>query len=164
MATQPLSDIPGSSPMTDRGRTLDEEMSLYTPRGYSPSKQRNFHDYQQPTLAKRPGMKPRPNSDYISSGNSVTSSRLDSYRPTQQKGWSMLSTDSVRKPVVSDAPTNNGERRISNPKKSSRVMAAISAFSSREKGEDIRKDVMKPREIEGAFEKLLVSYASVLYE
>ncbi|KAK2768427.1 hypothetical protein FQN54_000282 [Arachnomyces sp. PD_36] len=156
LATQPLNDGTGSSPMNDRGRTLDEEMSLYTPRGYSPSKQRNFHDYQQPTLTKRPGLKPRPISDYISEGNSVTSNRLDSSRrPSLTKGWNKGSSEHARKPVGSDTPTNNGERRTSNPKMGSRVMAAISAFSSREKGEDVRKDVMHPREIEGAFEKLL---------
>lgn len=162
-ATQPLEDTTGSSPMTGK-RSLDEEMSLYTPKGYSPSKQRNFHGYQQPTLARRSGAKPRPNSDYISSGNAVRSNGLDStHGPTQQKGWNKLSTEQARKPVASDASINNEERRVSNPKRGSRVMAAISAFNAKEKGEEVRKDVMKPKEIEGAFEKLLVSEASICY-
>ena len=160
-ATQPLNDLTGTSPVSDRARTLDEEMSLYTPKGYSPSKQRNFHDYQQPTLAKRPAMRPRPNSDYISSGSSMSSTGQEStHRPTtQHRGWNRLSAEQSRKPVASEAPMNNGERRVSGPKKGSRVMAAISAFNAKEKGEEVRKDVMKPREIEGAFEKLLVSDA-----
>ena len=55
-------------PLNDR-RNVEEEMALYTPSEYSPTKGRNFHD-DQPTLAQRRGIKTRPQSLYLPLGTS----------------------------------------------------------------------------------------------
>lgn len=65
-ATQAQEDAAGNVYVPESGRSLEEEVSLYTPKEYDPSHQRNFYDYHTPKLAQ----KPRPKSDYISSGTS----------------------------------------------------------------------------------------------
>lgn len=45
---------------------LERETALYMPQDYSPSKQRNFHEYR-PTLTRKPDLKPRPRSEFIDS-------------------------------------------------------------------------------------------------
>ena len=67
-ATQPITDLSSTMkvPINDK-RNVEEEMALYTPQEYSPSKGRNFHD-EQPTLAQRGGIKTRPQSLYLPLG------------------------------------------------------------------------------------------------
>ncbi|EER39754.1 conserved hypothetical protein [Histoplasma capsulatum H143] len=75
----------GNRYLPERGRTLDEEMSLYTPRGYSPSKQRNFHGHQLPFLTKRSDTKPRPKSEFVLP---TSSSMKDMLASVQRSGAS----------------------------------------------------------------------------
>ncbi|KAL8993585.1 MAG: hypothetical protein Q9169_006236 [Polycauliona sp. 2 TL-2023] len=44
---------------------VEKEIALYTPKEYSPSEQRNFHDYR-PTLSRKPEPNSRPFSKYMS--------------------------------------------------------------------------------------------------
>ncbi|KAL1870983.1 hypothetical protein Plec18167_007290 [Paecilomyces lecythidis] len=163
---QPFSDQAKDGYMPQKSRTLDEEVSLYTPKCYSPSKQRNFYDFQQPTLAK-----PRPKSECITSNAWKVREMLGSVQRTpSSKSTKDTSLEKVRSAVsgssrqssVSDAPPNGDRGRDINPKRTSRVMAAISAFNAKEKeaAEIQRKvDQVDPNDIdiESEFEKLLDS-------
>jgi len=145
-----------------KDRTLDEEMSLYTPKRYSPSKQRNFHDHTQPTLARRLETKPRPRSEYIPSSSFVAGDMLDVMQqpayvrePKYSKGRNHSATETAQLALPTESHLV-ADIRNSNAKLSSRVLAAISVFSSKEKASAPLKD-LDPKEIETAFEELLVS-------
>lgn len=138
---------------------VEEEAALYTARDYSPSKQRNFQDYQQPTLSRRAEPKPRPKSEYIASGPASASfaetiiglrksgrgkSQADVSNQQQQTGQS---ADASRKLFaenkLSEISSSSVEyRKVSNDstgsdlpaqKRGSRVMAAVAAFNGKAK-------------------------------
>ncbi|KAK2777801.1 hypothetical protein FQN52_002974 [Onygenales sp. PD_12] len=162
-ATQPQQDQYGSRYLPQRGRTLDEEMSLYTPRGYSPSKQRNFHGHHMPTLTKRPDTKPRPKSDYLSSSSSsikemIASVQRSSYHKDDQKskGDGRI-INNMRRPSPTEQDLE--KRRSSIGKRGSRVLAAISAFNTKDKvvQQQQPSKQVDPKEIEREFEELLDS-------
>lgn len=165
---------------------VEEEVALYTPRDYSPSKQRNFPDYQQPTLSSRVGSKPRPKSDSmtpcptpasfaevvsglqksgrnkskvdISNGQQQTRQVIDASRLDQNNSVEIQPRAENRK--VSNDSAGSG---LPMPKSGSRVMAAVAAFNG--KAKELPKDPPKetenvqldPKAIEKAFESLLVS-------
>ncbi|OJD20893.1 hypothetical protein ACJ73_07769 [Blastomyces percursus] len=142
-------------------RTLDEEMSLYTPRGYSPSKQRNFHGHQLPSLTKRPDTRARPKSEYILPGPSsfrdmlASVQRSGAAREQQwQKGGNSHTANYVRR--GSPPGYELEKRRESGGKRGSRVLAAITAFNAKEKATEPQKP-LHPEGIDGAFEALLDS-------
>ena len=138
---------------------VEEEVALYTPRDYSPSKQRNFQDYQQPTLSRRAELKPRPRSEYtVPCPNSASfagavsglqklgrnKSQVDLSNEQQQTGqaadasWRL----SAEENVLSTIPSSAQNRQVNNdlpgsnspmPKSGSRVMAAVAAFNSKTK-------------------------------
>jgi hypothetical protein len=58
---------------TSSGNILEDEINLYTPREYSPAKQRDFYDHQGgvPTLDRRDGGLQRPKSTYLPSSFSL---------------------------------------------------------------------------------------------
>ncbi|EER23560.1 hypothetical protein CPC735_049300 [Coccidioides posadasii C735 delta SOWgp] len=134
------------------GRTVEEEMSLYTPRGYSPSSQRNFYDFQQPSLTKRPDSKWRPKSEYGSSSTSSVKDILQSIHRRSPSAGSVKSNASRTHPLAERPPSEN--RKSSNGNRGSRVMAAIAAFSAKDKNFDKPKPV-DPKEIDSEFERLL---------
>ncbi|PGH07395.1 hypothetical protein AJ79_06297 [Helicocarpus griseus UAMH5409] len=172
-ASQPQCDQEGSHYFPPRGRTLDEEISLYTPRGYSPNKQRNFHGYYLPSLTKRPDTKPRPKSDYISSSSSSIKDMIASVQRSgpsrdqqRYKGDDSRTANNVRRGSPTEYELER--RRESVGKRGSRVMAAISVFNAKAKPNESQKpsEVQKssdlqqsldPKEIERAFEELLDS-------
>lgn len=158
---------------------VDDEMALYTPHEYSPSKQRNFHDLQKPTLSRKGE---RPKSAFLGNGISTTSfaetiSGLRKYshdrgesRSSNQSEQHRNSVESSRKSSseyqyptrldrnerrkVSDSSSNSGIAA----KRGSRVMAVVAAFNgrSKESGKENAETKVDPKEIEIAFENLLV--------
>ncbi|PGG99972.1 hypothetical protein AJ80_09258 [Polytolypa hystricis UAMH7299] len=134
-------------------RSLDEEMSLYTPKGYSPSKQRNFFDFHQPVLTKRKEVRPRPMSDYISSGSFSSKSILASGGHSRQS-----SRGSHDGPISKPRHPSTEVEKSSEAggKRGSRVMAVINAFNAKEKATQpaTEGDI---GDIDSAFEELLDS-------
>lgn len=145
----------------DRRRSVAEELSLYTPKAYSPAQQRNFCDYQQPSLTRQGDAKPRPKSDCLAgnrkmkdiigvhrapSGGSSASGRVDS---ASSKGQGL---ERAKKMSAPDSPV----KEQPNPKRLSRVQAAISAFNAKERDADVHKH-LSSKDLESEFEKLLVS-------
>ena len=172
-------------PLNDQS-TVEEKVALYTPRDYSPSKQRNFPDYQQPTLSRRVGSKPRPKSESTApcptpaSFAEVVSGLQTSGRNKSQVDISNRQQQTRHVVDASRLDENNSteiqpraeNRKVSNdsagsdlpmPKSGSRVMAAVAAFNG--KAKELPKDPPKetetvqldPKAIEKAFESLLVS-------
>lgn len=163
-----LQEQPGSPWQRDRRRTLHDEVSLYTPKGYGPTQQRNFYDFRQPSLAKRSDPKPRPKSDILSGNNKVKEmlsavrSPSDNARPAQPSEPPSPSKPQGRSRRFSRPRTRSNveqepeEKPEPSPQKSSRVQAAISAFNAKEQQAEMSRQ-LNPKELESEFEKLLVS-------
>lgn len=184
-ASQPLQETSNATRerMNDR-MSVNEEMALYTPREYSPSKQRNFCDYQQPTLARRPEPKPRPKSAYLPStpslaaladtlsGRRKVSSDRSIHPAKDLVPANRLSSDDKRRgsseqEYSSRRPGGEG-RKVSSElikdgitlaKRGVRVMAAVAALNGKVKEQE--KEVkVDTKLIDSAFEALLVSTPS----
>jgi hypothetical protein len=161
---EPFSDQQAMPYSHNRRRTLQEEVSLYTPKGYGPDQQRNFCDYQQPSLTNRAAAKPRPKSDIFSGNRKVK----DFFGPLQNISLERLSI--VDQPDTSSSKTRGRPRGLSkpepcpqpeqrqeeSPKRVSRVQAAISAFNAKEREAELQKK-LNSKDLESEFEKLLVS-------
>lgn len=145
-------------PLNDQG-AVEEEATLHTRRDYSPLKQRNFQDYQQPTLSRRAELKPRPNSECTPSGPTSASfaetvsglrkhgqdkSHVDISHQQRYTGWAtdMSQKMNAEENHLSERPSTMENRKVSNdsagsdlpvPKRGSRVMAAVAAFNSKSK-------------------------------
>lgn len=166
-------------PLNDRNNLVDE-IALYTPRDYSPSKQRNFHEHEQPTLSRRIEPKPRPKSAFIPSGPSTNpfsgttvglrKPSLDrnrrypnndgnNHRSSSEKK-SLSRRSSLEHQIISEDCSKPG---FTTNKRGSRVMAAVAVFNgkSREPPHEPVKETHETRldvkAIENAFETLLVS-------
>lgn len=183
-ASQPLQETSTETKVRLNDRmSVDEEVALYTPKEYSPSKQRNFCDYQQPTLERRPEPKPRPKSAYLPATPSLAAlantlsgrrkvSNDRSVHPAPRKDVApahrLSSEDKRRGSSEQEYPTRRlgGEGRkvsseivkdgITLAKRGVRVMAAVAALNGKSKDQekDTQVDV---RTIDSAFEALLVS-------
>ncbi|EKV04737.1 hypothetical protein PDIG_87290 [Penicillium digitatum PHI26] len=145
-----------SNSTADLKRTVTEEVSLYTPKGYGPSQQRNFYDFHQPSLTKLNESKPRPKSEILtgnrkmkdifglqraSSGESDPDGRVDN------ASFKSRGSSSPRK---TSPPTMGKEE----PKRLSRVQAAISVFNAKERDAELHKH-LNSKDLESEFEKLL---------
>ena len=162
-----LQEQPGQPRAQDRRRTIQDEVSLYTPKGYSPAQQRNFYDYHQPSLTKRTDAKPRPKSDILFANRKVkevlgimqpdslenASSVEPSEPPSPSKGRPRRFSRPRSKSEIEQQPEQKPEP---SPKKSSRVQAAISAFNAKEQEADLHRR-LNSKDLESEFEKLLVS-------
>ena len=170
-ATQATPDVSNTTkiPLNDC-RSKDEEMALYTPSNYSPSKQRNFHDSQRPTLSGRAGSRPRPKSECLGSGPSSTS------LSETLSGLRRSARDKVQSKPRKEEPATQSDNRDSHTyrptsqksnsgltenTRGSRVMTAVAAFNGKAKElpkEPAEKPSAKPdpQVIESAFEELLV--------
>ncbi|EGC43206.1 conserved hypothetical protein [Histoplasma capsulatum var. duboisii H88] len=151
----------GNRYLPERGRTLDEEMSLYTPRGYSPSKQRNFHGHQLPFLTKRSDTKPRPKSEFVLPTSSFMKDMLASVQrsgASNEQQWQKAG-DSRANHVRRGSPTEHELKKRHEPggKRGSRVLAAITALNAKEKAMEPPQKPLDSDGIEGAFEALLDS-------
>lgn len=95
-------------PLND-ARDIANEISLYTPAEYSPSKGRNFMDYQAPTLSRKVEPKPRPKSAVLSSSASKTSF-AETISGLRHRGEQK---DQLRPLSGQKQPQNDGERQRS---------------------------------------------------
>lgn len=141
----------------DVQRTVEDEVSLYTPKGYGPSQQRNFYDFHQPSLSKPSDAKPRPKSDILS-GNRKVKDLLGLQRATSGE------TNSPKRPddASSRSRGSSSPRKTSppaipkeEPKRLSRVQAAISVFNAKERDAEVHQH-LNSKDLESEFEKLLV--------
>jgi hypothetical protein len=161
-------------------RTADQEISLYAPKDYSPSKQRNFYDVQQPML----GRAGRPKSEYLTKSQSIsifeTFTRATSDKP--QKNEQEPGTEATRSsldrmlrsaklPSKADlAPTRSGKHAKSvsrdlftMAKKGSKVMGMVAAFNSKTTSESAVDEGLDADQIDAAFEVVLVSCWDLSY-
>ena len=166
---------------------VEREAALYTPKDHSPSKQRNFYE-DQPTLSRRPGLRPRPMSEVLpSKSNSNAPPRsfletlsrirhsenvLDRPRPPKKdydnsRNHTNSSVD--HQPEREDVGPQGCKPSETVPptgttraKRGSRVMAAVEAFSSKAEGrQGCSKAVEKDvTDLNDAFENLLVRWFS----
>ncbi|KAL2866631.1 uncharacterized protein BJX67DRAFT_355355 [Aspergillus lucknowensis] len=158
--TPSFRDEPSPARSHNRRRTLQEEVSLYTPKGYSPAQQRNFCDYQQPSLTNRAAPKPRPKSDFFVGGNKMK----ELFGPFQsskhnQAGQQELPSTKVDcgRPRGLSSPDARPEVDLKpppSPKKTSRVQEVISAFNAKEREAELQKR-LNSKDLESEFEKLL---------
>jgi hypothetical protein len=166
-------------PLNDQRRSVDEEIALYTPQEYSPTKQRNFFETGQPSL--RPAKKERPKSMFVPKSTS-TASLLETFsrkRTNERVPLSDTKGNEGRtresspvkpaRPILSRASTDTGSKDYSlnsmappppSPtKKQNRVMAAVAAFNGKSKQADSAPASAKPdpRVVDAEFEEVLVS-------
>ncbi|KAJ5133804.1 hypothetical protein N7526_005169 [Penicillium atrosanguineum] len=149
----------------DRRRSVAEEVSLYTPKGYSPAQQRNFYDYQQqPPSLTRPGEpKARPKSDILTGGRKMkdylgpaqrTPSGDSDGTRNDSASNKTRTADRSRKTSAPDSSTTSPVKEEQAPKRLSRVQAAISAFNAKDRDADVQKH-LNSKDLESEFEKLL---------
>ncbi|KAL2814705.1 armadillo-type protein [Aspergillus cavernicola] len=161
-ATPSIRDEPSPARSQNRRRTLQEEVSLYTPKGYGPSQQRNFYDYQQPSLTNRTNPKPRPKSDFFAGGSKMKdllgfqniSSSKQSHIDQQESPSVKMQYGRPRGLSSPDARSEAELRPPANQKKSSRVQEVISAFNAKERESELQKR-LNSKDLESDFEKLL---------
>ena len=167
-------------PLNDR-KNFADEVALYTPRDYSPSKQRNFHNYEQPTLSGRMEPKSRPNSALIQPGASTSifagalaglrrpSVDQNRRRPNNEGSSRRLSSETDSSSQRSSLERHNINEVSSKPgvrgnKRGARVMAAVAALNGKsreptqEQNQETREVKLDVKAIENAFESLLVRY------
>ena len=158
-ATQGFEESPHTTkiPLNDRF-ALEEEVALYTPQDYSPSKQRSFPDHQQPTLSRKPESKPRPKSECIAAGpapasfaESISGMRKSGLDKSQvdlsNQKWAKKAVERRQNCLpeekhLSERLSSVENRKVSNdsagsnlpmPQHGSRVMAAVAAFNGKAK-------------------------------
>lgn len=147
-ATQPLETPTGSVYVPESQRTLEDEVSLYTPKIYSPSKQRNFYDYQ-PTLVQ----KPRPKSDYVSTSGTMKVREMLGQISRVPSGKRRQPEPQAEQGYFDNRSNDNNESKRTSTNSAGRVMAVVTALNA--KDADARK--VDDKQIESEFEKLLVS-------
>ncbi|KAI4253830.1 MAG: hypothetical protein L6R42_007436, partial [Xanthoria sp. 1 TBL-2021] len=157
---------------------IEKEIALYTPKEYSPSKQRNFHDYR-PTLSRKPEPSSRPLSQIIGSGGMKAHMGMSLSSTQKQPAMGQkqtyprvegMSADGQTKEETRRADdrgpedTNKGahtEREVAETgsggassaaakvKRGSRVMAAVAAFNGTRNGAcDTRPPTSSSRELD----------------
>jgi len=154
-------------PLNDR-QTVGEEIALYTPQNFSPSKQRNFHDFAKPTLGK----KERPKSEGLTMSKSATNfMEALSRKKSNESSKSRQSSDGKREKRVgssgSDSSGRSEDFSASKPtssllnwnvpprKKGSKVMAAVSMFDRKARQAELETS-LDPKQIDAEFEAVLV--------
>jgi hypothetical protein len=178
-ATQPLETPDGAMLYpASRSRTVEEEISLYTPRDYSeyrPSEQRNFYGYSPATTPSSLDYKPpqRPFLEHKSSRSSIFTENIDDEvkdEATQPKSGnqnipepSPASLPETRPPLQTQK--SDPGQTDNKSKRASRVLDAIQSLNMKS-----RKDTravpetpstatppLSPQELDSAFEKVLDS-------
>ncbi|KAF2261592.1 hypothetical protein CC78DRAFT_499866, partial [Lojkania enalia] len=145
-STQPFEEVTTTSkvPLNDRQstehrRSIQEEIALYTPTEYSPSKQRNFFDFGQPSLQKRPAVKERPKSTMLPASTSATSffETLTRKKSNERLPLSDTKGNEAKSKAGAQSKgiaTRAMLRRTANAtKKQNRVMAAVAALNGKAK-------------------------------
>jgi hypothetical protein len=125
------------------GKFLEDEIDLYTPQSYSAAKQRDFYQGQgsQPSLTRRDDGSQRPKSTYLPSSFSIqdisrrvsNGSRHSAEIMRRVSGGNRPSIErnSVDKPTKFVKPEKADKPEKTGPNRGQRVLAAVSAFSSR---------------------------------
>ncbi|KAF2812308.1 uncharacterized protein BDZ99DRAFT_412911 [Mytilinidion resinicola] len=181
-SSQPFQEVRTTStiPLNDR-RSIEQEIALYTPTEYSPSKQRNFYDYGQPSLQKRPGAasKERPKSTFLPStgstsnfmetlsrkmsgeraplsatkGNEIRGKEDTSSRGATTRGMLRRASSEGRKSM--DDKPRPGQTVA---QKGARVMAAVAVFNGKSKEAEVgASSPLNPKDIDEEFEAVLES-------
>jgi hypothetical protein len=178
-STEPLQEITTTSkvPLNDQRRSIEEEIALYTPQNYSPSKQRNFFDYGQPSLQQRPAAKERPKSMVVPKSTSTTSilgtfgrkksnerAPLSDTKGNEGRVKESMSAKSMQtRPPMGRASTDTSRKDVPQPavaaKKPNRVMAAVAAFNGKSRQMEAASSPTKldPKQVDAEFEEVLVS-------
>ena len=154
-------------PLNDR-QTVAEEIALYIPQDYSPSKQRNFHNFAEPTLGK----KERPKSDGLAMSKSSTNfMEILSRKKTNESSKSRQSSREKREQRVgssgsdssgqsedfsaSKPKSSSSNAKVSPRKKGTKVMAAVTMFDRKARQAEI-ETASDPKKIDAEFEAVLV--------
>lgn len=147
-----------------KGRVeIEREIALYTPKEYSPSKQRDFYEFQ-PTLSRNPETKSQPRSDIISShatkasvdtlvsgtrnqtgtgseqtcpvrvGDSTKEKTKENHRPTHEKDLESIKTQPDADRGLAEVSNGVAASAAAKVKRGSRVMAAVAAFNGTRDG------------------------------
>ena len=180
LATQPLEAPDGTVllPLT-KARTVEEEISLYTPKDFSefrPAEQRNFYGYG-PAAPSSLDYKPpqRPFLEHKSSRSSIFKENIDEDVSDEAKG--PMSTDQntnhptssrtpdARPPLQSQKSDSSEIDGNGNAKRGSKIFDAIQNFNMRSRkdtrtGPEIPSTTtppLSPQELDSAFEKVLDS-------
>ena len=158
-ATQQTPEPRKSTAISRNNRNdVEREIALYTPKEYSPSKQRNFHDYH-PTLSRKPEPSSGPLSEIISACStkalmgmstpslkkqpatgpeqtySLVSTRLaegrtkENPRPTDEKGPEDTKEAAHTEKELAEITSGVASPAAAKVKRGSRVMAAVAAFN-----------------------------------
>jgi hypothetical protein len=170
-SSTPLRQVTTTSrvPLNDERRSIQDDAALYTPQQYSPSKQRNFFDYGQPSLQPRPAAKERPKSMVVPKSIS-TASMLETF--TRKKSSERVplsdtkgnesrirdpspSKNPAARPPMSRASTDDSRK---DEKKPNRVMAAVAAFNGKSRQMEAPSSPAKldPQTVGAEFEEVLV--------
>ncbi|PQE16871.1 gtpase binding rid1 protein [Rutstroemia sp. NJR-2017a BBW] len=133
------------------GKFLEDQIDLYTPDNYSPSKQRNFCNEQntQPSLTSRDGSI-RPHSTYLPSSFSIQDIHrksgdnrfsIDTHRRvSDEKRQSCdVRTSGESRPSFQRASTSTSSLQTTSSKRGSRVMAAVSTFTAKARGAEAQQ-------------------------
>lgn len=149
------------------GKFLEDEIDMYTPHDYIPGKQRNFYQGpgSQPTLgnSSTSGAFPRPKSTYLPSSFSVQdiSRRISS--GSSHSLELMRRVSGGKRPSLDRKSTAGSEKSEKStkiekgaPNKGQRVLAAVSAFSSRPaKPETKAGPILDDKDVDKEFEAML---------
>ncbi|KAH4175623.1 hypothetical protein HBI81_001930 [Parastagonospora nodorum] len=182
-SSTPLQEVTTTSrvPLNDHRRSVEDEIALYTPQQYSPTKQRNFFDYGQPSLQQKPAAKERPKSMVVpkstSTGLLETFTRKksgDRVPLSDTKGNEGRSRDpspskhsAVRPPMGRSSTDTSRKDEKARPapqpapaaKKPNRVMAAVAAFNGKSRQMEAPSSPTKldPQTVDAEFEEVLES-------
>jgi hypothetical protein len=182
-SSTPLQEVTSTTrvPLNDQRRSVEDEIALYTPQNYSPTKQRNFFDYGQPSLQQRPVVKERPKSMaapktsstasiFETFGRKKTSERVPLSDTKGNEGRvkeSASSKNMPSRPPFGRSSTDTSRKELNSrpvaqatvsAKKPNRVMAAVAAFNgkSRQMEAPTSPTKLDAKTVDAEFEVVLV--------
>lgn len=146
----------------EAGLALEMEVSLYTPKEYGPSQQRNFYDYNQYPLTRRLEGKSRPKSDCLPGYQNVQHKLAhpqrtvsDQVNSQSEAKRSVVPQEDMKAVCPFSANLETGDKRNSNKFAAmSRVQAAISAYNAIGRM-SVGQTSVHINDIETEFERLL---------
>ncbi|KEQ96044.1 hypothetical protein AUEXF2481DRAFT_28756 [Aureobasidium subglaciale EXF-2481] len=165
---------PQHPPIMQQPPSVDAEIDRYTPKDYSPSKQRDFSAYGQPVLS-RPLSSGRPKSlvipgsmSFLDALNRPISRERDrtqlGSRGSDHSQGSRGSLEGAKQSFDRKVSSSSNERPAPKPlanvpKRGPRVMAAVAAFDekARENGATLEEQKLDARTVDTAFEAVLDS-------
>ena len=158
-------------PLNDRFDATEEALR-YTPKEYSPSKQRSYAPNEQPTLGRRTQAlgRPRPKSENLTASISQSSfvDTLAALRHSRRSQDYSQHSDQRRNSHVGEAPMAVVQSpqlsELTVNKRGSRVRAAVAAFNTKSKREEPdvqvqtqpQSQTLDPTRVNQAFESMLV--------